>query len=211
MWQLAWLVPLVYAVSLYFGWLNYQAMRIDVSPQGGPDPFFSTFLSSLADVALGLSSLSAMLVGLALGVFRRLRPIALVIILGSLAYLAGCSTRQLVFGSPRKEAFHALGARLMPLVNAIEAYHRDNGTYPAELALLVPAYIPAIPATGMGNYTNYTYIVGHQAELNEGNPWIIKMHVGYGMGFDELYYYPKQNYPDASGYERLGKWAYFHE
>ena len=98
---------------------------------------------------------------------------------------------------------------MMPLVIAIEAYHRDHGSYPERLEVLVPKYLNQLPSTGMGNYTDYHYHVGSEAK--EGNPWIIQVPAGYGMGFDQFYYFPLQNYPDGLPYERMGKWAYFHE
>ena len=104
-----------------------------------------------------------------------------------------------------------LGERMMPLVQAVESYHRDNGTYPEQLENLVPKYLQKLPQTQMGNYTNYNYYVGSRAQSFEGNPWIIEIPAGYGMGFDQFYYFPLQNYPQGGPYERMGKWAYFHE
>jgi len=86
-----------------------------------------------------------------------------------------------------------------------------HGQPPDSLGELVPDYLAELPSTGMKNYPSYEYRTGDAARLHHGNPWVIWMGVGYGMGFDEFVYYPLQNYPEHSGFERLGKWAYFHE
>jgi len=100
---------------------------------------------------------------------------------------------------------------MMSLVDAIESYKRDQGVYPNDLNALVPKYLDKLPTTGMGNYTNLNYYVGERAESFEKNPWVVEIPVGYGMGFNQFYYFPLQNYPSGWPYERLGKWAYFHE
>lgn len=211
LWQLAWFLPLLLAVSLLFGWIDDWAMRIDVSEAGGMDPFFGTFLSTFADISLGLASVFGILIGLLLCGFRRAHLPALFLLLGGLTYLGSCQARPLLFGSPRDDAFLALGERLMPVVDGIDAFHADRGGYPQSLDDLVPDYLPALQPTGMANYPEYTYLVGKNAARHRGNPWIIEVFAGYGMGFDQFYYYPLQNYPEGGSFERLGKWAYFHE
>lgn len=116
--------------------------------------------------------------------------------------------------NPRHDAFMKLGNRLFPLVDAIGAYHSENGIYPTSLDVLTPDYLEELPTTGMAVYPNYEYLVGETANQYDGNPWVIDMNVGYGMGFDRFLYFPLQNYPD-NGYggriERMGGWAYVHE
>jgi hypothetical protein len=210
-WQLVWLVPSLFAFSLFFGWLDNRAIRASLSPAGGPDPFFSMWAPIFVDIALCLSSVLAFVVGLVLGSARRTQFAGIFVLLCALAYLGGGGSRHMIFGNPRKEAFTKLGERMMPLVRAIEAYHRDHGTYPESLDALVPAYLDKLPATGMGNYTNYNFYVGSRAQHFGGNPWIIEIPVGYGMNFDQFYYFPLQNYPDGWPYKRMGKWAYYDE
>lgn len=112
------------------------------------------------------------------------------------------------------EAFQHLGEGLMPVVEAIEKYYVEHGEYPQSLEGLVPQYLQELPGTDMGNYSDYRYLVGAEANRYEENPWVIEMNAAYGMGFDSFMYFPLQNYP-ASGYgggiERLGRWAYVHE
>lgn len=207
-WQLVWLVPSLFAFSLFFGWLDAEAIRTSLSPAGGPDPEFSMWIPGFADAALGLGSLLAFISGCVLACIRKTRFAGIFVLLCAAGYLGGCNSRRIVFGNPRKETWTQFGERMMPLVAAIETYHRDHGSYPERLEVLVPKYIDQLPSTGMGNYTNYHYYVGSQAK--EGNPWIIEVPAGYGMGFDQFYYFPLQNYPDGWPYERMGKWAYFH-
>ena len=179
--------------------------------QGGPDPVFSTMGSGLIDMAFGIFSFFAFVTGCLLIIFRRVRAVGLVIAICASAYLGGCGARQAVFGDARREAFVKLGERMMPLVNAIESYHHDQSAYPDSLDVLVPKYLDKLPSTGMGRYTNYNYYVGERAAHFEGNPWVVEIPAGCGLGFNQFYYFPKQNYPSNWPYERLGKWAYFHE
>jgi hypothetical protein len=165
--------------------------------------------AGLIDAGLGLGSLLAFMIACIFACMRKTRFAGVFMMLCAAGYLGGCGSRQIVFGDPQKEAWTQLGERMMPLVTAIETYQRDHGAYPERLDILVPKYIDRLPSTGMGNYTNYHYSVGSQ--LSEGNPWIIQVPAPCGMSFDQFYYFPLQNYPDGWPYERMGKWAYFHE
>lgn len=99
------------------------------------------------------------------------------------------------------------------LTGAIHRFAAEQGRPPGSLAELVPQYLPAVPATGIGT-TKYEYVTGRPDEY-DGNPWaLIVSAPSYPMGFDLLIYFPRQNYPDK-GYggwvERVGAWAYVHE
>ena len=168
-------------------------------------------ITGFADVALSIGSFLAFVVGCVLTCLRRMRFVGVFVLLCASGYLGGCGLRSTVFGSPRKEAWTQLGERMLPLVRAIEAYHRDHGAYPAQLQNLVPTYLDELPSTGMRKHTNYFYYKGERAQTHQGNPWIIEIPAGYGMGFDQFYYFPLQNYPKGWPYEPMGKWAYFHE
>lgn len=184
-----------------------------VSPSGGPDPFFCSALF-LLPICLSILGIPFFLFALC---FRKHRRSALyALTFGGIALLtlvaAGLLQRD---PSPRLRAFQALGERLMPLVDAIERYRQDHHEYPAKLEALVPRYLPALPATGMANYPEYDYYVGPRAvDRYDGNPWVIVMRAGHGLGFDSFMYFPKQNYPEH-GYGgtlvRLGRWAYVQE
>lgn len=53
-----------------------------------------------------------------------------------------------------------IDARAKPLVAALDAYDRDHGAPPADLSLLVPRYLDAIPepARGLGWSFSYRYV-----------------------------------------------------
>lgn len=116
----------------------------------------------------------------------------------------------------RMNAFASLAERSAPLVGAIKAYEQTHGEPPASLNVLVPEYLAAIPHTGMGAYPEYQYRVVTDRGREDGNPWVIVVptHSG-GINFDELFYYPRQNYPThrwgGNGVERVRDWAYMHE
>jgi hypothetical protein len=45
-----------------------------------------------------------------------------------------------------------------------------------------------------------------------GNSWILRADVSSAfLNWDEFLYFPQQNYPAQGSFERVGKWAYFHE
>jgi len=209
--RLVWVVPFWFVFSLFFGWLYYRAEQAFYSPVGGPDAFFCMFPVFWMDVGIGVVSFFACFVGGGLACWRRTRFAGFIVLFCALAYLGGCGSRSAIFGDPRKIAWTQAGERMMPLIQAIEAYHHDHGAYPAQLEAVTPTYIDKLPSTGMANFTNFNYYVGEQAQYHEGNPWVIDIPACCGMGFNQFYYFPLQNYPTNWAYERMGKWAYFHE
>ncbi len=105
-------------------------------------------------------------------------------------------------------------ARGQPLVQSIHAFTTDNGKPPGSLQQLVPKYIPAVPRTGIGAFSEYRYVIG-EPDKYDGNPWVLIISPPCPpLGFDKLMYFPQQNYP-THGYggsvERVGSWAYVHE
>jgi hypothetical protein len=61
-------------------------------------------------------------------------------------------------------AFHRMPEVAKPLTDALEAYRRDHhGTPPPSLEALIPAYLPALPTTGMHFFSTYRYDIyqGH--------------------------------------------------
>lgn len=101
-----------------------------------------------------------------------------------------------------------------PLVFAIHEFAAQHGRPPESLEELVPQYIAAIPLTGNGSFPKFRYVVGEPAAY-DGNPWvIIAIPPSLPMGFDQVMYFPLQNYPKVGyggGLERFGRWAYVHE
>lgn len=102
-----------------------------------------------------------------------------------------------------------------PLVRGIQAFERDEGRPPRDLTELVPQYIPAIPPTGMRGYSQWNYIRGTDARAYSENTWVLLVHTGGpGINFDQLMYFPNQQYPEfghGGWIERMGAWAYVHE
>jgi len=105
--------------------------------------------------------------------------------------------------------------RSQPLILAIGEYNSREGRPPDTLASLVPGFLPGVPETGFGVSGRYIYLVGDGAKRYSDNPWALRVSVpSLPMGFDQMLYVPKQNYP-AFGYggslERFDGWAYVHE
>jgi hypothetical protein len=103
-----------------------------------------------------------------------------------------------------------------PLILAIHKYEREHSTPPPNLESLVPNYLPEIPTTGMAAYPVFSFHTGDDAQQEYfNNPWAVSILTPTSfLNFDELLYFPQQNYPEV-GYggwlERIGNWAYVHE
>lgn len=111
---------------------------------------------------------------------------------------------------------HAFPQKSQPLIAAIKKYEQDNSTPPRTLQDLVPNYLPAIPSTGMGAYPDYRYFTGNEAQDEfPGKRWVLSVFTpGPGINFDQILYFPDQNYPETGfggSLERIGDWAYVHE
>lgn len=109
-----------------------------------------------------------------------------------------------------------MAERSQPLIQAIKQFEQDQGVPPKELVELVPDYLSAVPDTGIRACPEYRYYSGDIARKQyAGNPWVLWFPAPvFGVGFDEMLYFPKQNYPKR-GYggslERVADWAYVHE
>ncbi len=146
---------------------------------------------------------------------ERWRPWVVRILAGTamfiLATLVGIKLGVLV----RRSAFHDLATRSQPLVKAIRAYETQHGQPPPDLKALVPAFLPAVPTTGMAAYPKYDYITGTNAVHFHGNAWVLSVFTpSGGINFDQFLYFPNQNYPKTGhgGWlEPMADWAYVHE
>ncbi|MEQ8638404.1 hypothetical protein [Gimesia maris] len=112
--------------------------------------------------------------------------------------------------------WEAFSHRSQPLIAAINDYERQHGAPPESLTVLVPDYLPAVPDTGMRACSEFQYFTGKDARQQyAGNPWALQvLPPVFGVGFDVVLYFPKQNYPQQSygGWlEPVGAWAYVHE
>jgi len=111
--------------------------------------------------------------------------------------------------------FVNVALRGAPLVSAIRAYEAKYGHPPEGLNNLVPEFIDKIPGTGMSVSPEYEYRSGQAAAAYDENPWILSVRPPFrGVGFDQFFYFPGQNYPQQ-GYggwlEPIRDWAYVHE
>jgi hypothetical protein len=67
----------------------------------------------------------------------------------------------------------------------------------------------------MHGYSQWDYIHGTEARVYGENTWVLLVHTGGpGINFDQLMYFPNQQYPEfghGGWVERMGAWAYVHE
>lgn len=149
-------------------------------------------------------------------VFRKYRASALRLLVLSAVLVASTFGGATVGQHVRMRGMGAMADRSAILTSAIERYERDNGVAPAALEDLVPGYLAEVPSTGMMAYSQYRYLAGDETEKQyQGNPWILRVYTpSGGINFDEMLYFPNQNYP-KQGYggtlELVGDWAYLHE
>jgi hypothetical protein len=150
-----------------------------------------------------------------LTIFKRIRRIALTIILFCSIYFIVAFICMQIGEKIRMHAFHKLAQRSAPLINAIKKFDSDHGRPPRSLNEIVPAYLFEIPHTGIRAYPEYEYYIGGKAAQYEKNPWILMVFTpSGGIDFDIFIYFPKQNYPkyfDSGWFKRIDDWAYYHE
>jgi hypothetical protein len=85
----------------------------------------------------------------------------------------------------RKYTFAGLGSRSAGLVTAIHAFEVDHRRPPSSLHELVPAYLPAVPRTGMGAYPHYEY------QTRDGGGWRLWVPASEGpFSWDTFVYDP---------------------
>ena len=80
--------------------------------------------------------------------------------------------------------------RAKPLIASIEKYVAKEGGPPASLAALVPAYIEAIPRTGMSHQPHFSYHVGPQ----DPTSWRLSVDVKGGGMFRHMRYDPRRQF-----------------
>jgi len=106
--------------------------------------------------------------------------------------------------------------RSQTLIAAIKEFEQDQGQPPESLADLVPAYLPAVPETGMPAYPEYEYSVGDEAKKwYADNSWVLIVNTPFVcLNWDQMLYFPRQNYAEFryhAGLEPVDDWAYLHE
>lgn len=162
-------------------------------------------------IALGAAAIA--LAGLLRANFRRqaLRILGL-----SLAVVGGTVLGMWSGPIHKMQRIRHVAPAAMPLVRALESFEQREHRPPKDLTELVPAYMAALPSTGMGGYSEWEYITGPDArDLYDGNAWVLVVFTGGpGINFDKLMYFPNQRYPQVGhgGWiERIGAWGYVHE
>lgn len=173
----------------------------------------------LLAVPLGFSLLSVPILALGL-IFKRTRRGAAILCLSCLVFFFVGLSCVKVGRVIRMHAFRSLAVRSVPLVKAIKRFETEHGHAPRNLGELVPAYLSAVPQTGMGAYPDYEYAVRdiNQMLFGEqwpnGNAWVLHVRAPFGGSFDMFLYFPKGNYPEhaySSWLEPVDGWAYAHE
>ena len=202
------LVLLTVSVTVYFPFAHWiSTTRVGTSLfLWGVVIYGFLFLAAVPAIPLSLIALF----------YKRLRGDALLVLVLSLVYIPLCIAG-IYFGREVRMARMAdFAERSQPLIEAIQKYERNQGAPPATLDDLIPDYLSEIPHTGMMAYPEYEYYSGKKSlERYDGNPWVVTVDTpSGGPNWDEMLYFPKQNYPKA-GYggdlERVGDWAYVHE
>jgi hypothetical protein len=93
---------------------------------------------------------------------------------------------------------------------ALETYRSQLGVYPPTLSALVPAYLPALPGTGMLGYPEFGYWV-NSGVPNARSPCELRVEMPMELDMNLLVYWPSGLYP-ARLYDgavtALDGWAY---
>ena len=195
--------------------LNSIAIYSDyraVSANGSEGMLSSTLVLTLPLLAIIFILIPASLIGL---IFKFSRKICFIILLCGIVYFGAAEVCFWLGGSVRMAAFHKLAKRSETLVRAIKNYEMKYGSPPASLENLVPEFLPNIPQTGMGEYPEYEYKVGDEAQKFAKDTWCLVVNTpSCGSGWDIFIYLPSQDYPEL-GYggvlEKVSDWAYVHE
>lgn len=220
----SWRAPFVIASGLFISaatwaarvvWCQHEAQINYYSTAGQKDPMFATMGSSFLLLFCGFLAFCICIGGGVLICRRKSRLLGIKLLICSLSFLGGCTGglrfTGMLFDDPRHAAVAIVEKQMDPLIQAIETHHRETGKYPVKLEDLVPKFIASLPTPRIGRFTNYNFYVGQEAERFKNNPWAIEIPCTYGMNFDQLYYFPLQNYSNSHAYEPIGKWTYFHE
>jgi hypothetical protein len=101
----------------------------------------------------------------------------------------------------RIRGFHAIADSSEPLIAAIDAYTRDQGTPPEDLAELIPEYLDEIPGTGLAAYPRYYYFWSE----SKGR-WRLAVSVCSGFEWGHVAYMPEQDHYER--WQRIGDWVF---
>jgi hypothetical protein len=99
------------------------------------------------------------------------------------------------------------------IILALEAYRSRLGAYPPTLSALVPAYLPALPSTGMLAYPAFGYRVNSEVP-NATSPYELRVEMPMELNADVLVYWPGRVYPERlydGAVTALDGWAYIRD
>ena len=101
------------------------------------------------------------------------------------------------------------------IVAAIADYRASLGRYPDTMEDLVPEYLQSVPTVQMESlrHSEFEYRPASAESAFRGYRLSV-LTPRWFLNFDELFYWPEEDYPDTLGrerIERIGKWAYRHE
>ena len=122
----------------------------------------------------------------------RATGLAWVLLCGAVA--CGLLSSYVLRHATRAPAFHLAGRRAQPIVEAMERYVAEHGAPPAEVADLIPEYLPELPARVP------------PLEVEAGGPdvaWRLTADASLGLLNWDVFYYEA-----GAG---AGGWTYFHE
>jgi hypothetical protein len=170
--------------------------------------------AELVFVLFSLIAVAVLVGGPLVAVVRSLRLRALLAAGQALVFLLSFFGGLLLGRVVWRDRVERVVARGEPLVAAIHEVTARNGRPPETLDELVPEYLAAVPTTGIGTAPQFKYACD-EPDRYKGNPWVLIVYPPcHPMGFDNLMYFPLQNYP-GSGYggwiERIDGWGYVHE
>ena len=112
----------------------------------------------------------------------------------------------------RTNGYISITKRGTPIVNALESFHADHGSYPESLIELVPQYLATIPRADIPSCPEFIYLPA--PEINPPEKAVILTYelgvrMYHLMTYTEmpylLYYAPDKKYSGAS--RRIGDWA----
>ena len=91
------------------------------------------------------------------------------------------------FWPQRRVGLAQAARRAQPLLLAIENYEKDRGQPPANLEVLVPTYLPAIPATGMVAYPQFRYLNAANYRNIGFKRYEVRVETPFGLSYDRFY------------------------
>ncbi len=100
-----------------------------------------------------------------------------------------------------------------PLIAALERYRVEKGSYPDDLAALVPGYLPELPATGLAAFPRYEYFRSQGTEPPAGYELSVPFSRSL-LDFSAYQYWPKHDYPrnwPLVNPEIVGDWAIWYD